>query len=163
MFSHRSEEPAVFTTLITEGNTSISLTAGHYLWVTRAHKKHTDIVRAGDVRVGDAVWVLQNANGLAAGLIAERVSSIAIKQMSGLYNPHTPSGCLIVDNMAALTFTETLPASQMWHSVLTMPARVLYMILPLEMAAWLNHVLLSAYFFAIPALPVSSLFMFAKA
>ena len=146
MFSHRSEERVSHVTLTTHSNFSLSLTAGHYLWVTKARESHPSIVRAGDVDVGDAAWISSTAIASTNAFVTDRIAAVAIEEKHGLYNPHTPSGCIVVNGLAALTFTETIPSSCLLHSIVTMPARVLFNILPLHVAAHMNHVLLLAYF-----------------
>ena len=146
MFSHYSAERTAHVSLTTQSNFSLSLTAGHYLWVTKAHQSHPSIVRAGDVHVGDAAWISTTASAKTNAFVTDTIAAIAIEEKNGLYNPHTPSGCIVVNGLAALTFTETIPSSCLWHSIVTMPARIIFNLLPLHVAAHLNHVLLSAYF-----------------
>ena len=146
MFSHFSAELMAHVSLTTQSNFSLSLTAGHYLWVTKAHESRPSIVRAGDVHVGDAAWISSTAADMTNAFVTDTIAAIAIEEKDGLYNPHTPSGCIVVNGLAALTFTHTLPPSCLWHSIVTMPARVLFTLLPLRVVAHLNHVLLSAYF-----------------
>lgn len=146
MFSHFSAEIVAHVSLTTQSNLSLSLTAGHYLWVTQAGQSRPSIVRAGDVHVGDAAWISSTTTASNDLLMTDTITAIAILEKEGLYNPHTPSGCIIVNGLAALTFTETIPPSCLWHSIVTLPARALFSLLPLSVAAHLNHVLLSAYF-----------------
>ena len=146
MFSHYSAERMAHVTLTTQSNFSLSLTAGHYLWVTKAHESHPSIVRAGDIQVGDAAWISSMAADMTNAFVTDTIAAMAIEEKHGLYNPHTPSGCIVVNGLAALTFTETIPSSCLWHSIITMPARVLFTLLPLRVAAYINRVLLSAYF-----------------
>ena len=156
MFSHRSQQPAFYITITTQSNKRLSLTQGHYMWVMRAQEKHPAIIRAGDIQVGDNAWVVQSDRNGSAMLVAEKILQIGTVEKSGMYNPHTPSGCIVVDDVAALTFTETLPASLVWHTVVTIPARALYSLLPLEVASCVNQNMLSAYF----ALPSFSSYLF---
>ena len=123
MFSHRSHESAVHVTLTTESNSSLSMTPGHYLWVTKGDNNRPAIVRAGDVQAGDMVWALEDPGLIATRSYLTKITSTTCSKKAGLYNPHTPSGYLVVNNLMALTFTETLPASLTWHSVVTMPAQ----------------------------------------
>lgn len=146
MFSHFSAERMAHVSLTTQSNFSLSLTAGHDLWVTKAHESHPSIVRAGDVHVGDAAWISSTAADMTNAFVTDTIAAIVIEEKDGLYNPHTPSGCIVVNGLAALTFTHILPSSCLWHSIVTMPARVLFTLLPLRVVAHLNHVLLSAYF-----------------
>lgn len=146
MFSHYSAERTAHVTLTTRSNFSLSLTAGHYIWVTKAHETRPTVVRAGDVHIGDAAWISSTAIASTNGFVTDRVAAIAIEEKDGLYNPHTPSGCIVVNGLAALTFTETIPPSRLVHYFVTMPARVLFNLLPLRVAAQLNEVLLLACF-----------------
>lgn len=86
--------------------------------------------------------------------MAQKISKIGVVEKSGLYNPHTPSGCIVVDDIAALAFTETLPASLGWHTLVSIPARALYNLMPTEVAARVNQNMLSAYF-ALPSFSFS--------
>lgn len=146
MFSHRSHESAVHVTLTTESNSSLSMTPGHYLWVTKGDDNRPAIVRAGDVQAGDMVWALEDPGFIATRSYATKITSTTCSRKAGLYNPHTPSGHLVVNNLMALTFTETLPASLTWHSAVTMPAKILYHVLPKSIAQSLNQIALSTYF-----------------
>ena len=141
MFSHSSEERMTHVTLTTQGNFSLSMTVGHYIWVTKARDSCPSIVRAGDVHVEDAAWIYSSAT-----IVADKIVAIAMEEKTGLYNPHTPSGSIVVNGVAALTFTETIPSSRLWHAIITMPARILFDILPLRVGANINAFILSAYF-----------------
>ena len=140
MFSHPSEEIPTHVTLTTQGNFSLSMTVGHYMWVTKARGSHPSIVRAGNLHVGDAAWIYSSAT-----VMADTITAIALEEKPGLYNPHTPSGCNVVNGVVASTFTESIPSSGLWHTIVTAPARGLFRILPLHVAASVNAYLLSAY------------------
>ena len=146
MFSHYSAETVAHVSLTTRSNLSLSLTAGHYVWVTKAGRSRPSIVRAGEVHVGDAAWISSMTNASNDIVTTDTITAIAIEEKQGLYNPHTPSGCIVVNGLAALTFTDTIPSSRLWHFIVTLPARILFNVLPLHVADLLNHSLLSAYF-----------------
>ena len=75
-------------------------------------------MKMGELTAGDLVWELESiSNTLRLGI----VGSVQVRKGKGLYNPHTLSGTVIVDNVLALTFTEVLPRSMNLQSFLTAP------------------------------------------
>lgn len=99
----------------------------------------TTCEKAEDVEVGDVIW--WHARGSLEG---SRVLKVSRTQARGLYNPHTLSGSILVNEVAALTFTEILPRSTWIHSLVTAPAAVVYAISPTtRIAVWINRQLLA--------------------
>lgn len=141
MFSHRSaHQLSDFLELQTTNNMSLAVTPGHYLLVGEGR----DLIRAADVHVGDCVWTLPESQPDAAHqLLPSKLVSILPSKQKGLYNPHTLSGTIIVNQVAAATFTDTIPPSFSAHSMLTAPAMVLYMLVPSFVADWLNNAILA--------------------
>ena len=126
MFSHRDGwTSATFITLTTASGASISATPGHYLWAAGApdgsHLMHGlwTLARAADVHVGDCL--MSECEGGCS-----RVVRRALTVQQGLFNPHTKSGSIVVDGLAATTFTDILTASLSAHAAVTAPFRWLF-------------------------------------
>ena len=143
MFSHQDGNAVSrFVHVHTAAGSHMSLTPGHYIWA-QASGATAKLVRAADLKVGHEVFIVQAAGAAAA---PSRITALKSEQGLGLYNPHTASGSIVVDGVAASTFTDVLPASVAAHTAVTLPARLLYTLLPsqlLQEAA--NSMLLSAY------------------
>lgn len=147
MFSHQDEQSInTFRKLVAENGQTLTLTPGHYLWASKAIATNDfQLVRAADVKVGEWVWALNGTNH--ASVVATRITSVSTRSARGLYNPHTASGSIIVDSMAAATFTDSISASLAMHGLVTLPAQLLYQLTPTRaLAARLNTVLLTVYF-----------------
>jgi len=111
MWSHRYPEAVnSFVQLTTKSGTSITLTAGHYLYVNGV------LATAGSVQKGD-----QLATGSGA---KSPVISIKTITANGLFNPHTMHGDIVVDGIHTSTYTEALNPT-IAHGLLG-PARVMY-------------------------------------
>ena len=132
MFSHRDfEAMASFISLTTARGASIATTPGHYIWAADAavDSNHTIqtrawvLRRAGDVSVGSC---LLSAHAATRGDMCDQVVARSVKFSKGLYNPHTISGSIVVDGIAAATFSDVLPASLGAHAAVTTPFRWLY-------------------------------------
>lgn len=122
MFSHRDHAAVTkFINIHTE-NSSILLSPGHYIW-TRAEGMTMLLKTAKTVKTGDFVGI---ADLPTSSIFWSPVTSILHSFQRGLYNPHTPSGSIIVNRMAAATFTNTLPPSPTLHRLATMPASIFY-------------------------------------
>lgn len=65
-------------------------------------------VRAQGILVGDC---LRQLTGSIAPATQTCVVGKSESFQAGLYNPHTASGSIVVDGIAALIFTDTLPPS----------------------------------------------------
>lgn len=99
MFSHKMcDVEHSFVNVQTSSGAELSLTAGHYIYVNGA------LVPAGSIKVGDFV---ESASGEQL-----TVQAVSRKMLSGLYNPQTEHGDIIVNGVRASTFTTTaLPAA----------------------------------------------------
>ena len=124
MISHQMDKvQAQFVTLRLANNRSISASPGHYVWAGKPDQAMSEAVptRAEDVLLGD--WLLSSdTTGAGPNMVAAKEYTI----QNGLFNPHTPSGSILVNGVAALTFTDTLPRSVAIHTAITAPARLLY-------------------------------------
>ena len=151
MFSHwDARTTSRHITLHTEAGAHVTATPGHYLW-TAKHKTPHDLLLfestasikpLRDVRVGDVLWLLGSQGDLRPDRVVERSESWE----EGLYNPHTRAGSIVVDGVAALTFTEVIPASLTWHTIATSPGRALFACTPsLRFATMVNKALLRAW------------------
>ena len=124
MFSHQQAAgSSPFVALTTADNRTVAASPGHYLPVSKAGQgyAHATPVRAADIKAGDTVWTLA-----AAGMSPAAVTYVTRTTMPGLYNPHTASGTIIVDGVAAFTFTDTLPPSIVAHTLATAFPRLLF-------------------------------------
>lgn len=111
----------------------LHLTAGHYLWAQEQDGgQPAQLRRAADVRVGDSVWVV---DAQERGVNASTVTAVGVQLLGGLYNPHTRSGSIIINGVAASTFTDVLPPSEAAHTAATLPAWLLYQLLPSQLIA----------------------------
>lgn len=92
MFTHRiAEGTHDFVKLDSESGASLRLTAGHFLPINGRY------VPASAAKIGDLV---QLANGLSS-----RIVSIESVKDTGLYNPQTAHGDIVVDGIRASTYT----------------------------------------------------------
>jgi len=113
MFSHRLVDAEVaYVELETAGGATLHLSGGHYLPVNGGR-----LVEARTVRVGDNVTL--GASGAAAPVLAVRSA-----RKTGLYNPHTLHGDIVVDGV--LTSTYTAAFSPTLAHVALAPLRALY-------------------------------------
>ena len=149
MFSHRMPSTlSTFITLFTDTGASITASPGHYLWVVQKHICGSgQPIRAQDVKISDCLIEVQGKGGnLTQACVVSKSESLE----AGLYNPHTASGFIVVNGISALTFTDTLPASVLVHSISTLPGRLAYLLLKAvggtALAKAVNEVLLAAYF-----------------
>lgn len=105
----------------------IESTSGQILHVSSGHLLHVgrlgNLIPAKDVRVGDVLFT-----PAADGLKQTAVKSIKTKWMRGMFCPHTMTGSIIVDGIAASCYTTAL--SPTVAHLLLMPARLLYSVLP---------------------------------
>ena len=130
MFSHRDfNTRATFISLTTAGGASIAATPGHYLWTTAIDSNHNKqagprvLTRAEDIRIGSCMI---SADTSRASELCDQVVARTVKTGKGLYNPHTASGSIVVDGVAAATFSDVLPPSLHAHGAITTPFRWLY-------------------------------------
>lgn len=111
MFSTKyTDAQATFVHLHTATAGSIQLTEGHYLYV------NGKVAQASTVKVGD---LLETATGASA-----TVTGITTVQATGLYNPHTMQGDIIVNGFRTTTYTEAIHPT-LAHAMLA-PIRALY-------------------------------------
>ncbi len=104
MFTHKLVDVAhEFVSIKTAAGPTIRLTSGHYLPVNGIY------VSARDAKVGDML-------SLADGTIS-RVTEIRTVAGTGLYNPQTAHGDIIVDGIRASTYT-TAVERNMAHALL---------------------------------------------
>jgi hypothetical protein len=92
-FGHRATETYEYINIVTE-TTHLCISEEHYLHVFR---KGILSVRAGKVRIGDEIW--------AKGVL-EPVTKIYTSKESGMYNPYTLDGNIIVNNVLASCHSE---------------------------------------------------------
>ena len=129
MFSHR--DPKALTSFVhirTTTNTELRASPGHYIWSAPHVHASGRLVKAVKLQIGDYVWTgAGQTSGAYArtGLAPSRIVAIRSELGRGLYNPHTASGSIMVDDIATATFTDVLPASTVVHSIVTLPARML--------------------------------------
>ena len=128
MFSHRAPSVTTqFVSLHTAGGHHIAASPGHYLWSSPSStctQAAMVMRRAADISIDSCVLAITRNMTLAPARVTRKSTSAR----EGLYNPHTISGTIVVDNVAALTFTDTLLPSLAAHSLVTAPAYGLYAI-----------------------------------
>ena len=146
MFSHWDRQTrATFISLTTVSGASISATPGHYLWAARATANGFEhivtepwtLVRAADVKIG-ACLILDSEPGCS------RVVHRALTVQQGLFNPHTKSGSIVVDGIAATTFSDILPPTLRAHATVTAPFRWLFQACRACHAVWAYEALNAA-------------------
>lgn len=157
MFSHMDNTvDADFIALRTSTGATIRVTAGHYLWATRnttglgsdlSFATCAAIMKPEDIAVGDYLWVravesVEYQIAPTDTLKMSQVVEILTETKMGLYNPHVFSGSIIVDDVAALVFTDVLQPSPLVHQLSTLLARVLYTLLPNTAVANINVAIL---------------------
>lgn len=94
-FGHRDSSGIINYLNIVTKSTRLRISEEHYLEVFR---KGVLTVRAGKVQVGDEVWVKGRL---------EAVIEIYTSKESGIYNPYTLDGTIIVDNVLASCYSES--------------------------------------------------------
>ena len=151
MFSHwDAHVVAVHINLCLHGDVCISATAGHYIWSSLAEARasealsfehHAKPVAARNIQIGSLVWLADGTGALRPHAVQTKEHGLA----QGLFNPHVASGGLVVNGVAALTFSDILPPSVRWHAAVSLPGRLLYSCMPsLRLAAWVNRSLLAS-------------------
>lgn len=111
MFTHKmSDSVNVFVELNLASGDVLRLTPGHYMYANQA------MTAAKDVVVGDMVELGSGAH--------TTVSSISGVSDTGLFNPQTLHGDLIVDNVRASTYTTAVTPS-LAHTLLS-PLRMMF-------------------------------------
>lgn len=75
------------------------------------------------------------------------VTAISTDRQEGLYNPHTASGSIIVNGVAATAFTGVLPPSIAMHTAVALPFRMMSALMPSRLIAQaVNDAVLNTYF-----------------
>ena len=111
MFSHRSADSVSdFVKLETSVNTTLLLTADHYLYL------NSKLAAARLAKVGDTLLTGDGSECLIVKVSSERAT--------GLYNPHTLHGDIIVNGIKASSYTAAV-APTLAHGMLW-PVRMLY-------------------------------------
>jgi hypothetical protein len=110
MFSHQFTDAQATFVELTTATGAIRLTPGHYLYVNGA------ATQARAVKVGDH---LEAANGTPAV-----VTGVTQVRDTGLYNPHTMHGDVVVNGFRTTTYTDAIHPT-MAHALLA-PARAMY-------------------------------------
>jgi hypothetical protein len=111
MFTHRvSHSSQQFVSIESSSGTRLRATAGHFLYINGG------IRPAGSVSVGDEIE-LGDGN-------KDVVSRVSIVSGSGLYNPQTVDGDIVVDGIRASTYTTAVDPI-LAHAILA-PMRVIY-------------------------------------
>lgn len=107
-FTHRDPASRSSFVQIHSGKFKLTLTPGHYIYV------NDELITARNVRVGDFV---KSANGEKL-----RVERVTQEKHTGLFNPQTLHGDIVVDGIIASTYTtEVKPVAA--HALLT-PVRL---------------------------------------
>lgn len=118
-FTHRSPTASsAYISLTTAANLTLTLTPGHYLYASRGGRGAAALTAAAAVRAGDTLTTRSGAQTAVT-----RAARLAPRPR-GLYNPHTLHGDIVVDGLAASTYT-TAVAPAVAHAALA-PARALY-------------------------------------
>lgn len=112
MFTHAAADAqSSFVELTTATGSTLTLTRGHYLYANGA------LMAASEVRFGDELMMSDGK--------ATRVVSVSSRADTGLYNPQTLHGDLVVDGIVASTYTTAVEPT-IAHSLLLAPARALF-------------------------------------
>jgi hypothetical protein len=114
MFTHKvSEATSEFVRIRLASNHTIRLTPGHFIYA------NGDAIPAGFVKVGDELTLGTGAKSA--------VISISTAVETGLYNPQTLHGDIVVDGVVSSTYT-TAFSPTLGHATLS-PLRLLYLAL----------------------------------
>ncbi|KAK9865864.1 hypothetical protein WJX84_005717 [Apatococcus fuscideae] len=149
MFTHQSKEVAASISLETASGSSLQVTPDHYVLVQPTGSNpsaEASILTASEVKLGDRLWTLPEGT-IDGELQWSMVTAVSKTVQQGLYNPHTPSGTIVVDGVAACTFPDRIHASLEAHTLVTFPARILHRLLVTNtLRTAVNKVLLASYF-----------------
>ena len=102
-FLHRSEtEPALFQTVQTEKNTTLTLTPDHLIYSSDDPADPGHLSRpplfAGRLKIGSFVYVMDTTTS-GSNPVRARVTDISRVHGTGLYAPLTASGTMVVDDV----------------------------------------------------------------
>lgn len=135
-FGHADPDARARYLAIRVGGDVLHLSKDHFVPVCRSHFVTCDWrerleVYARDVKVGDAMWV----SG-PSGVELKIVGSVDTREFSGVFNPYTTSGTIVVDGVVAschsswilddLTPQKLLPWLPTAYQALFLPGRWLY-------------------------------------
>lgn len=113
LFSHRdAAATGDYVALTTAAGRVLVATVGHLVYTASAAAPGGwALTRAGSVAVGDVLPLVEAAADAAAPAPADggRVVAVAPAAAAGLYNPHTPSGDLVVDGVRVSAYTTAVP------------------------------------------------------
>ena len=139
MFSHR--DPTLVTNFVNieTDKSVIAASPGHYIWA-QAEGGTMMLKTARNLKTGDLVSHCRIANLI--DLLVPCYQHIAKLSSMDCTTPHTPSGSIIVNHVAAATFTDTLPPIPRLHRMATLPAAALY-ILPASFLERSRHAMIS--------------------
>ena len=111
MFSHRYEDfSGPFVAIETVSGEELMLTADHYLYI------NGKLAVASTIKIGDNV---SKGDGSETTVV-----SVSTATATGLYNPHTINGDIVVNGIKTSTYTAAVEPS-LAHSLLW-PVRMLY-------------------------------------
>jgi hypothetical protein len=111
MFSHKDHNAvSTFVSIATSANQTITLSPNHYIYA------NNKLVAASAVVLGD---VLIAADGSEVSVVA-----VSQERSTGLFNPHTLQGDIVVNGIKASSYTAVV-APTLAHSLLW-PVRMLY-------------------------------------
>lgn len=128
-FSHRDHtSSSEFIKLTATSGMILSLTAGHIIYLNGRPQY------AFQARLGDVVTTDTGGH--------ERVVDIETHQKTGLYNPQTLTGDIIVNNIYVTTWTTAISAVS--ATSFLSPHRLLYTVIPTKASAVLADVVLNA-------------------
>lgn len=125
MFSHRVQQASTaFVHIKTASGHELQASQGHYIPSQTCKTCPDALARAADLAAGHLVWMSDRQS-----LRLSTIISVTTANGTGLYNPHTFSGRIVVNGILASTFTDTLPPSLWLHYLATSPAFMLYQLL----------------------------------
>lgn len=133
----------LYINLHTSSGHTLSATPGHYIWASpSAADDHSlsfaqaSLRTAAEVTFGEYVWV---AAAKGQYLEAVQILSITKSWQQGIYNPHTPSGSILVNGVGASTMTDFLPPSMAYQHVATFVPWLLSFVFPSKVLSILNR------------------------
>lgn len=109
LFSHQEMDALVTFVRLETQHATVVLTPGHYLYVNGR------LQAAGTVKAGDHLTLANNTQA--------EVTAVSMVRATGLFNPHTMDGDIIVDNVKTSTYTTAVPPA-LAHALL-FPVRAL--------------------------------------
>jgi preprotein translocase subunit YajC len=118
MFTHKVDDEVgrEFVRITTDSDNTVVATEGHYIPTVG-----NGLSTAGSLCVGDQLFV----SGSGGGFTSATVTSTERVTRTGLYNPQTVRGDIVVDGIVASTYT-TAVEPRLAHAILT-PLRALYL------------------------------------